>query len=72
MREQDGPAIADPFVEVDCALGSFGCEIGSFIVYAQHFLSPGLVVNAAGRSWNHCFIRPSRDSPAKRHILEEF
>ena len=30
-----GPAVANPFVEVDRALGGFGGEIGRFVVYAQ-------------------------------------
>jgi hypothetical protein len=38
MREQDGPAVTDSFVEVDRPLRSFGGEIGSFVVYAQHEL----------------------------------
>ncbi len=34
MREQDGPAVADPFVETDGALGGFGSEIGGSVVDA--------------------------------------
>ncbi len=33
MREQDGPAVTDPFVKIYRALRSFGSEIGSFVVY---------------------------------------
>src|SRR5437588_3468887 len=40
VREQDGPAVADPLVEVDPALRSLGGEIGSLVVDAQHGLSP--------------------------------
>ncbi len=49
MREQDGPAGADPFVEVDGSLRSIGGEIGSFVVYAQHSLSPGVVLSRGRR-----------------------
>ena len=41
MGEQNGPAIADPFVKIDTALRGLGSEIGSFVIYAQHRLSPG-------------------------------
>src|ERR1700686_3170465 len=49
MREQDGPAIANPFVKVDRTLRSFGGEIGGFVVYAQHRFSPRLALFEAGR-----------------------
>jgi hypothetical protein len=42
MREQYSPAVANPFVEVDRALRGFGGEIGSFVIYAQHHLSPAV------------------------------
>jgi hypothetical protein len=48
MREQNGPAIANPFMEVDRSLGSFGGEIRCFIVYAQHRFSPGMALFGAG------------------------
>jgi hypothetical protein len=32
MREQNGPAIADPFVKIDCALRGFGNEIGRGVI----------------------------------------
>ena len=35
VREQDGPAIADPVVEGDGALGGLGGEVGHFAVDAQ-------------------------------------
>ena len=35
MREEDGPAIANPFVKMDRALGGFSGEIGGFVVDAQ-------------------------------------
>jgi hypothetical protein len=50
MREQDGPAVADPFVEIDRALRSFGGKIGCFVVDAQHRFSPGLVHFGTGRN----------------------
>ncbi len=34
VRKQDGPAVADPFVEIDRALGGFGREIRRFVVDA--------------------------------------
>ena len=34
VREQDGPAVADPVVKVDCALRGFGGEIGGRVVDA--------------------------------------
>src|SRR6516162_968541 len=40
VREQDGPAVADPFVEVDAALGRLRGEIGSFAVDSQRHESP--------------------------------
>ena len=30
MGEQNRPAVADPLVEIDCALRGLDCEIGSF------------------------------------------
>jgi hypothetical protein len=36
VRKKDGPAIADPFVEIDFSLRGFGSEIGGFVVDAQH------------------------------------
>ncbi len=44
VGEENGPAVADPFVEVDGALRGFGGEIGSNIVDAER----------------HCVFRPSR------------
>jgi hypothetical protein len=35
VREENGPAVSDPIMEVDCALCSVGGEIGSNIVYAE-------------------------------------
>jgi hypothetical protein len=35
MREQDSPAVADPFVELDGALGRLSSEIGCKIVDAE-------------------------------------
>ena len=35
VREQHSPAIADPLMEVDGALGRFGGEVGSYIVDAE-------------------------------------
>ena len=34
VRKQDGPAVADPFVKVNCALRGFGGEIGGSVVDA--------------------------------------
>ena len=48
MREQDRPAVADPFMEVDGSLRSFRGEIGGIVVYAQHRLYPGVVFFRAG------------------------
>ena len=36
VGEEDGPAVADPFVEIDGALGSFGGEVGGVVVDAKH------------------------------------
>jgi hypothetical protein len=36
MREQDGPAVADPVMEVDGSLRCLGSEIGSFVIDTQH------------------------------------
>jgi len=35
MREQDRPAVADPFVEIDAAFGRIGGEIGCVISNVQ-------------------------------------
>jgi hypothetical protein len=35
MREQDGPLVANPFMEIDWALGGLGLEIWCGIVDAQ-------------------------------------
>ena len=35
VGEENGPAVADPFVEVDGPLGGFGGEIGGNIVDAE-------------------------------------
>ena len=34
VREEDGPVVADPLVEVDGALGGVGGEVGGFVVDA--------------------------------------
>ena len=34
VRKQDGPAVANPFVKVDCALRGFGGEVRSFRIDA--------------------------------------
>ena len=68
MREQDGPAVADPFVEVDRALRSFGREIGSFVVDAQHGLSPGVVLSRGRPQEFHPFGLPSRQQCKKREF----
>ena len=35
VREEDGPAVADPLVEVDGAVGGFGGEVGGGVVDAE-------------------------------------
>jgi hypothetical protein len=35
MRKQDRPAVANPIVEIDLAVGSVGCEVWRFGIYAQ-------------------------------------
>ena len=35
MREQDGPTVADPFMEPDAALGGFGLEVGRLAANAE-------------------------------------
>jgi hypothetical protein len=49
MRKQNGPAIADPLVEVDRAFRSVGGEVGGFVIDSEgHDYSPvGSVVFAA-------------------------
>jgi hypothetical protein len=32
MRKQNGPAVTDPFVKVDDALGGLGSEVWGFVV----------------------------------------
>ena len=49
VGEQDGPAIAHPFVKMDGALRGFGGEIRSGVVDAQHVLSPRLLMSGFPR-----------------------
>src|SRR6266436_7770439 len=53
MREQDGPPVADPLVEIDPALRAVRGEIGSFAVDPQGHESPPHRVNSSymGYSW---------------------
>ena len=40
MREQDRPAVADPVVKVDLALGRFGSEVRRFGIDSELDLDP--------------------------------
>ena len=42
VREQDGPTVADPLVEVDPTFGGIGVEVGSFVIDSERHVFPPL------------------------------
>jgi hypothetical protein len=36
MGKQDRPAVSDPFMKIDRALGGFGGEVWGLVIDAQH------------------------------------
>src|SRR5258708_14362459 len=73
MREQDGPAVADPLVEIDPALRALRRKVGRFTVDSQCHDSPPLSRlhrSDAGYPWENCDHHLLPLSPKRRHPLK--